>query len=102
MCPTGMLFVAIHRHRAEDCPGREPQHIKEMSEMLSRRGLSKKGLKFVDAYIDHACMVQSTGQDHLCTFVLEGETPQAIAEAFEPFPVEVRPIVGWEKYLKKV
>jgi len=94
-----MLFLAIQRHRAEDCPGREPAHLKDMSEMLSKEALSGKGLNFIDAYIDHACMIQASGPDHMCVFILEGDSVKAVTKAFEPFPVEVRPTVTWGKYL---
>jgi hypothetical protein len=96
-----MLFIAMQRHKAQDCPGREPKHLKEMSEMLSRDTLGKKGLQFVDAYIDHACMVQALGPDHVCAFVLGGESEKSVSDAFRPFPVEVRPTVGWNTYVEK-
>ena len=56
------------------------------------------GLKFVDAYIDHACMVQASGPDHVCSFLLEGGSEQAVADAFKPFPVEVKSIVSWGRF----
>jgi len=96
-----MLFLAIQRHKAEDCPGREPRHLREMSELLSQESLNKKGLKFIDAYVDHSCMVQASGPDHVCAFVLEGDSYQSVVDAFRPFPVEVRPMVSWGKYIEK-
>jgi hypothetical protein len=69
-----------------------------MSEMLSPDSLSKMGLKFIDAYIDHACMVQASGPDHVCSFLLEGGSEQAVADVFKPFPVEVKSIVSWGRF----
>lgn len=93
--------MVVQRHKAEDCPGREIGHIKEMSQMLSQDSLSRKGLEFVDAYIDQACMVQAYGSDHLCAFVLEGDSEKSVVDAFKPFPVEVKPVVTWGKYIEK-
>lgn len=73
--------------------------MREMSEMLSPDSMSRRGLKFVDAYIDHACMVQASGSDHVCGFVLEGDSEQAVADAFRPFPVEVKAMVTWGRFV---
>jgi hypothetical protein len=70
-----------------------------MSEMFSPDSLSRRGLKFVDAFIDQACVVQASGPDHVCGFVLEGSSDQAVADAFRPFPVEVKTTVSWGKFL---
>jgi hypothetical protein len=94
-----MFYLAHQRHKPQECPGNTPKHLREMSEMLSPGNLSRMGLKFIDAYIDHACVVQASGPDHVCSFLLEGDSDQAVSDVFKPFPVEVKSIVSWAKFV---
>ncbi len=95
---VAMLYLAHQRHRPEECPGNTPKHVKEMVEMLSPGNLSRTGLKFIDAYIDRACMVRASGPDHVCSFLMEGGSDQDVADVFKPFPVEVKSIVSWGRF----
>jgi hypothetical protein len=97
-----MLYLVSERHRAEQCPGKDPELLKVLASRISKASLSKKNVKLIDAFIDHSCMLQ-TGPDHLCVFIVEANsTPAILSEIFKPLEVEVRPAVRWQGYDSKV
>src|SRR5213593_4102763 len=95
-----MLYVASVRHKAEDCPGNDPELMKEIASKLSNKNLIKKNIQILDAFIDQSCFLQqskSSSQDHICTFVVEVPSSSVLKELFAPFPVETTPSIKWQE-----
>ena len=46
-----MLYIASVRHKAAQCPGNDPDLMREAAEKLSKANLLKKNIEIVDAFI---------------------------------------------------
>jgi len=95
-----MLYVASVRHKANECPGSDPDLMNEVAKKLSSENLAKKNMKILDAFVDQSCFFQepksADNSDHVCTFVMDVPSPSLVAELFAPFPVESTPSVKWQ------
>jgi hypothetical protein len=96
-----MLYIVSDRHKAEQCPGKDPELLKVLASKFSKANLSKNNIKIIDGYVDHSCMLQS-GPDHLCVFIAEANSPSILAEIFKPLEVEVRSALRWQGFDSKV
>jgi hypothetical protein len=96
-----MLYVASVRHKLHDCPGKDPDLMREMASKLSNDNLSKKKIKILDAFIDQACFLQqaktSSNVDHVCTFIVDVPSTSILTQLFAPFPVETTPCIKWQE-----
>jgi hypothetical protein len=84
------------RHKGADCPGKDPEFLRILASKLSKPNQAKKNIKIIDGYVDHSCVLQ-TGQDHVCIFIAEANSPTALTEIFKPLKVEVSPTVRWQQ-----
>jgi len=96
-----MLYIVSDRHNANECPGKDPQLLKVLASRFSKTNLSKRNIKIIDGYVDHSCVLQ-TGQDHLCVFIVEANSPSALIEVFKPLQVEVNPAIRWQGFESKI
>ena len=96
-----MLYIVSERHKAEKCPGKDPELLKLLASKVSKANFSKNNIKIVDAFVDHSCMLQ-TGPDHLCVFIVEADSSSNLSEMFKPLEVEVRSAVRWQGFESKV
>lgn len=97
-----MLYIAIDRHKDQDCPGRDPEAMKKLASRFSKAYLSKKNVKIIDGFIDHSCMLQTT-DDHMCAFVIESDLPPStLSEMFRPLILEVWSVVRWQGFESKI
>jgi hypothetical protein len=99
-----MLYVASVRHKAVDCPGNDPQSMKEMAARLSVGNLAKKKIQILDGFIDQTCFLQqskASSPDHICTFVVEVPSPTVLDDLFAPFSVETTPSIKWQQMKDK-
>lgn len=96
-----MLYIVSERHKADECPGKDPEVLKDLATRLSKTNLSKKNVKIIDGYVDHSCVLQ-TGQDHLCIFIAEATSQPALMEIFKPLKVEVNPAIRWQGFDAKI
>lgn len=96
-----MLYLVSDRHKAEQCPGKDPELLKVLASKVSKASLLKKNIKIIDGFVDHSCMLQ-TGPDHFCVFIVEANSSSNLSELFKPLEVEVRPAVRWQGFDSKV
>ncbi len=86
------------------CPGLNSKQFADFLQKFTPEYLSKNEIKMMTGYVDHACLTGRTEMDHITTFVLDSDSPDRIAAAFNPFPVEVRKVISYrgseiEKYV---
>src|SRR5687767_5162790 len=96
-----MLYIVSDRHKADECPGKDPELLKVLASKFSKTNLSKKNIKIIDGFVDHSCVLQ-TGQNHLCMFIVEANSPSALTEIFKPLQVEVNPAIRWQGFESKI
>lgn len=77
-----MLVLGIETHPAGNCPGRDPQVMRQMSEKLSQGGASRAGLRILGAYMN--CPSPATLGTHQGYFLVEAADPKAVASYFDP------------------
>jgi hypothetical protein len=92
-----MLYLVSDAHKADDCPGKDPDLMKEFATKFSEDNISKRNVKIIDVYVDQSCMLQ-TSKNHLCLFVVEADSSSTLTELFKPMKVEVRPMIKWKNF----
>lgn len=92
-----MLYVVSDIHKAVDCPGKDPDLMKEFATRFAVENISKRNVKILDVYVDQSCMLQ-TNKDHLCLFVVEANSSSGLSELFKPMKVEIRPMIKWRNF----
>lgn len=96
------LYLLSHTHRGIDCPGKDPEMMKELATKFSKENLAKKNVKILDVFVDQSCMLQQTSKDHLCLFVVESEDGSDLPQLFTPMKIEdVRPMIRWPNFPQK-
>jgi hypothetical protein len=93
-----MMYVLSNTHRGADCPGRDPDMMKDLASKFSKENLSKKKVRMLDVYVDQSCMLQQTNKDHVCLFVVESESASELHQLFSPMQIEVRPMIRWPTF----
>lgn len=92
------MYVLSHTHKGVDCPGKDPDLMKELASTISKENLSKKNVKILDVFVDQSCMLQQTNRDHLCLFVVESENAADLPQLFSPMQIDVRPMIRWPTF----
>lgn len=95
---VAMMYVLYNTHRGADCPGKDPDMMKEMASKFSRENLAGKNIRMLDVFVDQSCMLQQTNRDHYCLFVVEAETPSGLPQLFSPMQIDVRPMIRWPSF----
>jgi len=95
-----MLYIVSHTHAGLDCPGKDPDQMKELASKFSQDNLSNKSVKLLDVFVDQSCMLQ-TKKEHLCLFVVDANSSSVLSELFAPMHVEVRPMIRWQNFPSK-
>lgn len=51
-------YVLSHTHKGVDCPGKDPELMKELAAKFSKDNLAKKNVNILDVFVDQSCMLQ--------------------------------------------
>ena len=93
------MYVLSYSHKGVDCPGKEPEMMKEWANKFSKENLAKKSVKILDVFIDQSCMLQQTDKDHVCLFVVESESASDLPQLLSPMQIrDVRPMIRWPTF----
>lgn len=96
------MYILSHIHKGIDCPGKDPEMMKELATKFSKENLAKKNIKILDVFVDQSCMLQQTSKDHLCLFVVESESGSELPQLFTPMQIEdIRPMIRWPNFPQK-
>lgn len=77
-----MYVLGIETHDAANCPGRDPQVMRQMADKLSPDNASKAGLRIVGAFMN--CPQPTTPGTHQGYFLVEALDTNAVATYFDP------------------
>jgi hypothetical protein len=94
-------YVLSHTHKGVDCPGKDPELMKELAAKFSKDNLAKKNVNILDVFVDQSCMLQQTSKDHMCLFVVESESASDLPQLFSPMQIDVRPMIRWRNFPQK-
>ena len=77
-----MYVLGIETHVAADCPGRDPEVMRQMANKLSPDNASNAGLRVVGAFMN--CPQPTTPGTHEGYFLVEASDEQSVATYFDP------------------
>ena len=95
-----MLVLGIESHVAEKCPGRDPNVMRQMAELLSEESASQAGLKVIGAYMN--CATPVTPGRHECYLVVEAPSPESVSKYFTFLSLEVQQVFSVVEQIKKM
>ena len=96
------MYVLSHNHKGINCPGKNPEMMKELAAKFSKENLAKKNVRILDVFVDQSCMLQQTNKNHVCLFVVESESASDLPRLFSPMQIEdVRPMIRWPNFPQK-
>jgi hypothetical protein len=55
------MYLLSHTHRGINCPGKDPEMMKELATKFSKENLAKKNVKILDVFVDQSCMLPQPG-----------------------------------------
>ena len=84
-----MLFEAIHKHQATQCPLLTAEGKTMLKKLFSEENVKKSGINIAAAYM--SCP-KDTAVDHKGFFTIEADNPLAVSKFFGQMAVEVRPV----------
>src|ERR687892_569073 len=92
------MYVLTHIHKGVDCPGKDPELMKQLAVKFSKENLARKNVNMLDVFVDQSCMLQQTNKDHVCLFVVESESASDLPQLFSPMQIDVRPMIRWRNF----
>ena len=95
-----MLVLAIHTHPSEKCPGRSPEGMRQMFELLSEEHAKKAGVEIVGCYMN--CQTPTTPVIHEGYFIVEAPTVQAVSQFLSPLEVKAGQVWDMREQMKKM
>jgi hypothetical protein len=95
------MYVLTHIHKGVDCPGKDPELMKQLAVKFSKENLARKNVNMLDVFVDQSCMLQQTNKDHVCLFVVESESASDLPQLFSPMQIDVRPMIRWRNFPQK-
>lgn len=96
------MYLLSHKHRGVDCPGKNPEMMKELAIKFSKESLAKKNVSVVDVFVDQSCMLQQTDKDHICLFLVDSDNGSELPQLFAPMQIDdVRPMIRWPSFPQK-
>jgi hypothetical protein len=95
------IYVLSHTHKGANCPGKDPELMKELAAKFSNDNLAKKNVNILDVFVDQSCMLQQTNKDHMCLFVVESESASDLPQLFSPMEIDVTPMIRWRNFPQK-
>lgn len=94
------MVLGIESHVAEECPGRDPNRMRQVAKLLSEEDASRAGLKVIGAYMN--CATPSTPGRHEGYFVVEVPSPESVSKYFTPLNLKVQQVFSVVEQLKKM
>lgn len=95
------MYVLFHTHKAVDCPGKDPELMKQLAAKFTKDNLVKRNVSLLDVFVDQSCMLQQANKDHLCLFVVESESASDLPQLFSPMHMDIRPMIRWPNFPHK-
>lgn len=77
-----MLVLGIETHPAANCPGADPNVMRQMGDKLLSDNAAKAGLEILGAYMN--CPSPATPGTHQAYFLVEAPDPSVVASYFDP------------------
>lgn len=95
-----MLVLGTESHAAEQCPGRDPNTMRRMAELLSEKSAKRAGLKVIGAYMN--CPAPSTPGRHDCYFIVDASSLESVSKYFTPLNLKVQQVFSVAEQIKKM
>lgn len=94
------LVLAVHSHPDRECPGRKPQGMRNIFELLSEQHASRVGVKIIGCYMN--CEAPTTPGIHEGYFIIEAPTVEAVSSFLSPLQVRVGQVWDIREQMKKM
>ncbi len=95
-----MLVLGIESHAAEECPGRDPNVMRQMAELLSEESANRAGLKVIGAYMN--CATPVTPGRHECYLVVEAPSLESVSNYFTPLGLKTQQVFSVTEQIKNL